>query len=517
MQRGFSIGVLVDRQCTLQAWEIAMLQACIEKGLAAKIIVLEQKHQGLWPEKNFSLSLFDRFERYWFANQEDAANKVSVRACSWVHEFIDADSFTGLADMQLDIIYSSADCFFEEHFKSFAKYGMWKLVFGEKEYLASKLRAFWEVMNNSPVTGSHLVVYRKDAPPADVYYCSTATVPFSVKNNYNSVAWKSSSFLAYRLNELAETGESVFFKHSPPLEVDEHAIKKQPGNLYMLFLFVRNVFRYILYKLGLKNQKRFTIAFTSEYFDMLKPDFSSFEKMPLPPNSFFADPFLIEHDKMPYIFFENYAEETGRGIISVLKPDKSILTVLQKPFHLSYPFVFKWNDNYFMIPETAEAKNVQLYRCKHFPAQWEFAKELLSDSVLIDATVFFYQNKWWMFGVTRHHPACSTNDQLLLYFTDELMTGKWLAHPKNPVVTNIANCRPAGRVFEQNGKLYRPAQNNASFQYGYGICINEIEVLTETMYQEKVVVQYLPGVSVPYKAIHTVNKGEMVTVIDAIF
>ena len=121
-----------------------------------------------------------------------------------------------------------------------------------------------------------------------------------------------------------------------------------------------------------------------------------------------------------------------------------------------------------------------------------------------------------MFGVTQHHPACSTNDQLLLYFTDDLLTGKWQQHPQNPVATDIANCRPAGKVFEQNGKLYRPAQNNASFQYGYAICINEIEVLTETMYCERPVLAYLPAVNVPYKAIHTINQHEKMTVVDAI-
>lgn len=516
MQRNFSIGVLVNRHCTLQAWEVAMLRDCIKKGLVSKITVLVQTKQSVSIRKNISLRLFQKFENFWFSNEDDAAQKVFIRESSWVNEFTDADNLTVVASMQLDLIYSSVNSFFEEKYKSFAKYGLWQIVFGEREFFAFHIHAFWEVMHHSPVTGSYLVVYQKNVPPVDIYHCSTATVPYSVKNNFNSVAWKSSSFLAYRLSELAETGADIFFKRRRPLEVDGLSLLKQPGNLNMLFLFIRNGIRYLLYKLYGKKEKRFTIAFTNEYFDALEPDFSSFIKVALPPNSFYADPFLIEYRNKPYIFFENYAKEAGKGIISVLKPDKSIATVLHKEYHLSYPFLFKWQDSYYMIPETGDAGNVQLYRCKQFPEQWEFVKELLSDTVLIDATVFFHQNKWWMFGVTSQHPACSTNDQLLLFYTDDLLAGEWHSHPQNPVVTNIANCRPAGAVFEQNKKLFRPAQNNASFQYGYGICINEIEVLTETMYQEREVVQYLPGVSAPYQAIHTVNKGEMVTVIDAI-
>lgn len=521
MLRTFSIGVLVDQRCSLQAWEIAMLQDCVKTGLAKKIVVLVQKQRNPLQKKNFLFWLFHRFENSWFANDEDATHKTILRKNSWINALIDADDHLAVSDLHLDIIYTGTDAFFDEKFNRYSTYGLWRVVFGEKKYFVSNLRTFWEVMHHSPVTGSQLIVYRKDAISVNVYNCSTATVPYSVKNNFNSIAWKSSSFLAYRLNELNEAGAELFFNRHQQWQPPDQKPLQQPGNLQMLFLFVRNIFRYFMYKLDEHKKKRFTMAFTTENFDIFQPEFSHFRKIDLPQHVFYADPFVIENNHQSFIFFENYNEQTGKGLISVLEPGNadqpaSIKTVLEKPYHLSYPFVFEWNGNYWMIPETASAKNVQLYRCANFPDQWEFVKELLSDCILIDATVLFHQNKWWMFGVTHHHQACSTNDQLLLYYTDDLLTGKWQQHPQNPVATDIANCRPAGKVFEKNGKLYRPAQNNASFQYGYAICINEIEVLTETMYHERPVLEYLPAVNVPYKAMHTVNQSEKMTVIDAI-
>jgi hypothetical protein len=516
MQQTFIIGVVVDPSCSLRAWEVAMLKDCFKKNIVHKVVLLVQKKYPSSPRINFLVRMFQLFENAWFHSEEDASRKEPAENFEWVHATMDADDAKGIAATQLDLIYSAADACFNEVYNGLAKYGLWRVVFGERKYFDADLPAFWEVMDHSPVTGSHLLVYRKAANPTNVYSCSTATVPYSVKNNFNSIAWKSSCFLAYRLHELATSGEKLFFDCYQPSVRNEQTPMPLPGNLYMFFLFFRNGFRYLRYKLARKKRNRFTLAFTTEHFDVFHPEFKLFSQVSLPSDTFYADPFPVEHEQQPYIFFENFDEKKAKGAISVLAPDNSIRTVLQKPVHLSYPFVFSWNGNYWMIPESADAKNVQLYQCKKFPDQWVFVRELLSDCVLIDATILLYQDKWWMFGVTSHHPACNANDQLMLYYTDDLLHGEWLQHPQNPVATNIANCRPAGKIFEQNGKLYRPAQNNASFQYGYGICINEIEVMNETRYQEKLVLGYLPGVNVPYRAIHTINKGEKITVIDAI-
>ena len=51
--------------------------------------------------------------------------------------------------------------------------------------------------------------------------------------------------------------------------------------------------------------------------------------------------------------------------------------VLREPFHLSFPHVFSFDDEVFMVPETLGAGAVRLYRAIDFPDRWELAGELV--------------------------------------------------------------------------------------------------------------------------------------------
>lgn len=67
-----------------------------------------------------------------------------------------------------------------------------------------------------------------------------------------------------------------------------------------------------------------------------------------------------------------------------------------------------------------------------------------------------------------------------------------------------------------NGKLYRPAQNNASKQYGYGIKVNEIVTMNESVYEEKKVSSITPESAGNLRAMHILNFSENIVVIDGV-
>src|SRR4030095_11185023 len=100
-----------------------------------------------------------------------------------------------------------------------------------------------------------------------------------------------------------------------------------------------------------------------------------------------------------------------------------------------------------MVPESSSNGTVDLYRASRFPYQWEFVRHLIEHTALIDATLLFHEHRWWLFANVSNHAFTSTNDQLFLYYAVSLLSGEWVAHPKNPVATHIGNCRPAGRIF----------------------------------------------------------------------
>jgi hypothetical protein len=121
---------------------------------------------------------------------------------------------------------------------------------------------------------------------------------------------------------------------------------------------------------------------------------------------------------------------------------------------------------------------------------------------------------YWLFVNQKSHPACSPFDELFLYFTEDILQPNWQAHPMNPIVSDVRKSRPAGRVFEKEGKWYRPSQDSG-LRYGHRVQVQEIVTLTTAEYRE-VCVQTLEPDSKAL-GIHTLNVGEEGAWIDFYF
>ncbi len=198
---------------------------------------------------------------------------------------------------------------------------------------------------------------------------------------------------------------------------------------------------------------------------------------------FVADPFMLRHNHGWNIFFEVMNAETRRGEIGLATSNDGLAwtyqqVVLKEPFHLSYPHVFAFQNEYFMLPETFGAGAVCLYQAQDFPSRWSPVARLL-EGQFADPTIFHYEDRWWIF-------ACATpyrHDTLRLYFASAL-TGPWTEHPKSPIINgDKRRARPAGRILEFDNKLFRFAQDCIP---RYGSCVRTFEIreLTRTTYAE---------------------------------
>ena len=140
--------------------------------------------------------------------------------------------------------------------------------------------------------------------------------------------------------------------------------------------------------------------------------------------------------------------------------------VLERDYHLSYPFVFRFERELYMMPETSRNRCVELYRAVDFPRQWTLDRVLLSDCVAADPTLFEHDGTFWLF-VNLAREGAAINDELHLYFADSPF-GPWNPHPKSPVVSDIRSARPAGRIFRHGTEIIRPSQDS-SVRYGYAL------------------------------------------------
>jgi hypothetical protein len=199
--------------------------------------------------------------------------------------------------------------------------------------------------------------------------------------------------------------------------------------------------------------------------------------------AFVADPFVVREGSNYYMFFEVLNRATQHGDIALaVSPDGFDWTyqkvVIDEPFHMSYPYVFRWENDYYLIPETSRDCSVRLYKAVAFPTGWEFQGCLLEGYHFVDPSLFRYRDQWWLFA------GFAGNDILRLYYADDLR-GPWTEHAQSPIVQKDSRiARPAGRILQTDGRIFRFAQDDSQL-YGGSLSAFEITHLSPDRYEEE--------------------------------
>lgn len=275
-------------------------------------------------------------------------------------------------------------------------------------------------------------------------------------------------------------------------------------------------------KIRLIHRNRTTFDQWMLLFDIheeLSTDLSRYRRITPPPDRFWADPHVIKRGDDYYIFIEELLYSRNLGHISFIKMNAvgeytQPQTIIERPYHLSYPFVFEFEGALYMIPESAQNSTIELYRCTEFPGKWVFEKNLMEGVKAYDSTLIFNDGKWWLFASIAEHPNTMSSDELFLFWSDSPLSDRWTPHPHNPIISDCKQARPAGRIFERNGQLYRPSQN-CSIKYGYGFNIARIDTLNETKYQETLMSRIEPRWAPDLVSTHTYASEGALQVIDA--
>jgi len=403
-----------------------------------------------------------------------------------------------------------------------ARHGTWSCRLGSGKVNAGEVSGYREVIESRPITESMVEILTED-PNNEKVICRSfsSTNDMSLEDNRNGVQWKALHLIPRKLKELHEVGAETFFiranEESVRLQSDEGRAPKTLTNSEWGVLLWR--------KLLQKIERKWTDLFYFRQWFLLcdfqhtvSHDFRHFKKLIPPKDRFWADPFVVARNDKYFVFIEEFLFARQRGHISLVVIDRDgthepSVRVLETPYHLSYPFIFEFDDDLYLIPESFENRTVELYRCTAFPLKWEFQRNLMEDCWMVDTTLLQWQGKWWMFAGRIETAGASPSDELYIYSSDSPISDKWTPHRRNPVVSDVRTARPAGRLFVRNGRLFRPSQNS-SRHYGYGFNICEITKLTETEYEERIVSRVEPMWDKNVVSTHTINFEGGLTIID---
>ena len=472
-------------------------------------------------------------------------------------DWFPAADIARIREFDLDVALSFGFRILKGDVLKIARHGIWSYHHGDNTVNRGGPAGFWEVMDGIPVTGSVLQVLTEDLDNGPVIYRSLSPTAdrFSVKANRNNLYWKSSAFVLRKLRDLVN-GISVGAPDNQVYRPYSNRLFRMPTNSEMLPRVTRMATKLAAGKvksLFTADQWQLAYRFRSGPCDA-NNTFYRYKTLVPPKDRFWADPCVVQvptegpdsgspegrdlgdktygasRDNTPgavgdktygasmsyYVFIEEYLNSAGKGHISVMQLDrKGVVSgptkVLERDYHLSYPFVFEWNNSYYMVPETAANKTVELYRSTSFPFEWKLEKVLLENVRATDATLAEIDGTWWMFVSIAEH---SIPDELYLFYADSPL-GPWTPHPRNPVKSDVRGSRPAGGLFNWNDELYRPAQNSSG-RYGYAMSINRITRLDREAFREEEVSTILPNWNKNLIGTHTISIAGDLTVIDCL-
>lgn len=357
-----------------------------------------------------------------------------------------------------------------------ARMGVWSIGLGDSPEVP-----YWaEVRDRKPVSVLTLRHHPNTLEKASTFYSYAAPTQqgWWFTRNAAEPLQLVGTLLADRLLEVAANGyHSVVCRSDAEIEVVyDHT------NLACLGMVANQAIRSISGRLhGRGRALRWVTA--------IRPaNGGEFREVPAPVGHGYADPFLIEWNGRDYLLFED-VPRGGRGRLAAMEIGKpgSLEVVLHRPYHLSYPFVFRHESDLFLIPESADNKTVDLYRAgANAPFEWHFEKNLFTGAMLVDTTPFHHNGRWYFFTT---QVDCGMRSYL---FYAKSLDGAWNYHPRNPICSDVSRCRGAGALFYRDGRLIRPAQD-CSVRYGYAIVLNEVLKLSPTEYEETAIERREPS------------------------
>jgi hypothetical protein len=467
------------------------------------------------PRSSPLYALYERADRWWYDAADHPLEAAPLDGVVPDVPRVDLEtaSTRQLEDLDLDLWVWLVPRAIPPELPPTARHGVWTYRFGDGSPRAPFFR---ELNEGSPLAAVSLCLHAGEAAGPKLLYAScAATHVRSLDQTRRETFWKASSFVPRRLDDLRERGWDP--ARAPRCEGRPQTDEDPPRTLEMIFFLARLALRIARHKLErLIYRGPYLVALGPRVGGDVERAARDFAEVPAPPGRFYADPFLVAEEDASYLFVEDADTVTGNAVISCLEihPDGSVAAprvVLERAPHVSYPCVFRWQDDHFIIPETVRNRTIELYRALEFPWCWERVKVLFDDVNAVDSTLFDHGGRCWLFTAMSECGG-SLNDELFLFHADSPL-GPWTPHPMNPVVSDVRRARPAGSVYAERGELIRPGQD-CSRIYGGAIVLNRIDALSVTEYREQPVRRIDPTWRPGLLGTHTLNHGDRFTVLD---
>ena len=374
---------------------------------------------------------------------------------------------------------------------------------------------FWEVYDRKPRTGFIIQRLKDELGQAEILYRGFVATSWFYSLNLAKLYEIANPYLHDAIEDIT-TKKS--FLNIQKMKTTTQILSKFPSIIHSFIYFLKTT-RILLEKLFITYSGRcYRWGVSYQFIDTWRnAELKQSTKIPNPQNRFLADPFVIYRNGSHYCFVEDYDLLKKKGSISVYKlsPGSSteLGTALTEDFHLSYPYLFEFNNELYMCPETGERREIRIYKCTDFPLKWVFHKTLMNDVSAADTSIFAYEDKWWMFTNLDRSSICDHSSQLHIFYASNPLTDDWIPHINNPVIFDPLIARNGGLIKNMNS-IYRVYQRQGFDFYGEAFGVAKINKLTISEYSEKSLFEAEPTFFKGIKGTHTFNFAKGILVLD---
>jgi len=374
---------------------------------------------------------------------------------------------------------------------------------------------FWEVYEKKPRTGFIIQRLKDELDGGDVLFKGYTATSWLYTLNLAKIYEIANPFFHQVLEDITSGNPKLEAQDKAPYS---HCLYTAPNLLQIANYLLKTLF-VLSAKVSRKIQRKAFRWGVAYQFSTSWNDVTLWrsQKITNPKNRFLADPFVIKKGDAHFCFVEDYDYRTQKGSISAYKiyssGHESVGVVLDEDFHLSYPFIFEYDNDIYMCPETHEKKEIRIYKCLEFPNKWEFHKTLMRDVSAVDTNIFEYNGKWWLFTNFERSVVEDHDCQLHIFYSDSPLTDKWVAHEANPVIFDPLLARNGGIIINDS-EVYRVFQRQGFDMYGEACGIAKIVNLSATDYKEEVCATIEPKFFNNIKGTHTYNFNSNLIVLD---
>ena len=377
---------------------------------------------------------------------------------------------------KFDFLIRSCSNILTKDFLKTSKYGVISFHHGDYKKFRGSPAGFWEVFKQEKKTGFMIQILKSNLDYGNIILEGYFQTKSFFLLNQAELYKKSNFYLQKILLDFSKNKKLLFLK------------KKKKGKIYETPK-IWNQLKYVYQTSKILIKKLFIYENNFKLALFKKNNISSPIIIENEKRKFLADPFLIKHNKKTYCFAEEYDHAKKKGHIVCFdlnkeKFDKKI--ILNENFHLSFPFIFKFKNNFFMCPETSNISEIRLYKNINFPFKWKFYKTIKKNIKSVDNIIFKKNNLWWLFTNVDYSNCNDFSHDLSIFYSKKgPLTDKWKCHPQNPNKISSLESRNAGIIFNKN-KVIRISQEQGFDNYGQNINFHEIKSLNKKKYFEKI-------------------------------